>query len=442
MPTRRQESFFPERSWTEPVILLLSDYTVVRRRPPVTFRLRPSVAIIALLALVPAPVAQSQTAAPWELTPAGWRSGPVIDHVRNIPMEGGAIGAVAHRGFLYVSGETSFAIFNIAKPDDPQLVSTRFLGEHALNEHPETNGRILLLSRDALPVNRSLEVWDVTDKSNPQRLGGFANPGTDHMWACVLDCAYAYGSHGTIVSLANPAAPVKVGDWRTAVSPAPTRFHGIDQVAPGLVLTASEPTVFLDARSNPANPVALATVDPPVSFAGAVMRRSIPSYAHWPRGAMDRFALESIETPFSGPCTEGSGGLVTYDTTDFLTTGKFQIADVFRITQNGTYSDGYPPTNVSGCSAFGLAESPTWSTDHLVVVAWLEHGVRLLKVAADGSISEAGGFMAHGTEAAYPVWAPPRRTSRAQPHSLLLHTLYVADVSRGLDVYRVRPGLA
>ena len=399
------------------------------------------VAAVAVTVLVPVSAAQGGSVA-WELTPAGWRSGPIIEHVRNLPLEGGAIGAVEHQRFLYVSGERSFSIFDISKPDDPQLMSTRLLGEHALNEHPQTNGRILLLSRDAVPAERSLEIWNVIDKTNPQRIGGFANPGADHMWACVLDCTFAYGSHGTIVSLADPTAPVAVGDWRTAVSPPPTRFHGIDQIAPGLVLTASEPTIFLDARADPAHPQALATVNPPVSVAGAVMRRSIPSYAHWPRAAADRFALESIETPFSGPCTEGSGGLVTYDTTGYQTTGTFQIADVFRITQNGTFSDGYPPTNVSGCSAFGLAESPTWSTDRLVAVSWLEHGVRLLRVSSDGSITEVGGFMGHGTQAAFPVWAPQRRTSRAQPHSLLLHVLYVADLGRGLDVFRVRPGLA
>jgi hypothetical protein len=396
--------------------------------------------MFAVLFLVPAPAARSGNA-PWELTPAGWRSGPIIEHLRNLPLEGGAIGAVHHGGFLYVSGEGSFSIYDIKKPDDPQLMSTRLLGEHALNEHPQTNGRILLLSKDAEATTRSLEVWDVSDKANPQRIGGFANPAADHMWACVLDCTFAYGSHGTIVSLADPTSPSKVGDWRAAVTPAPTRFHGIDQVAPSLVLTASEPTVLLDA-SDPIDPVAVAIANPPVTFAGAANRRSVPSYAHWPLGATDRFALESIETPFSGPCTEGSGGLVTYDTTGFQTTGRLEIADVFRITQNGNFSDGYPPTNVSGCSAFGLAESPTWSSDHLVAVAWLEHGIRLLRVGADGSISDVGGFMGHSTEAAFPVWAPRRRTSRVQPHSLLLNILYVADLTRGLDVYRVRPGLA
>ena len=403
-------------------------------------RLHRIVPVFAILSLLSTSAAEG-AAADWELTPAGWRSGPIIEHVRNVPFDG-AIGALVHGNFLYVSSEAAFAIFDISTPADPQLLSTEPLGPHALNEHPDTNGRILLLSRDAEPTTRSLEVWDVTDKTNPQRLGGFANTHTDHMWACVLDCTYAYGSSGTIVSLANPSVPVKVGDWRTAITPAPTRFHGIDQVAPGFVLTASEPTLFLDARSNPASPVAVAIANPPVSFAGATMRRSVPSYAHWPRAAKDRFALESIETPFSGNCTEGSGGLVTYDTTGFGTTGMFTIADDFRITQNGNFIDGYPPTNASGCSAFGLAESPTWSIDRLVAVAWLEHGVRLLSVGQDGSISEAGGFMGHGTQAAFPVWAPVRRTSRPQPHSVLLNVLYVADVGRGLDVYRVRPGAA
>jgi hypothetical protein len=402
----------------------------------VSRHLRSIPAILALLLILPAP-APNAAEATWELTPAGWRSGPIIEHVRNLPQEGGAIGAVQHRGFLYVSGPRSFSIYDIAKPDDPQLVSSRTLGEHALNEHPDTNGRILILSNDFDPPTRSLEVWDVSNKANPQRIGGFPTTTLEHTWACVLDCSFAYGSHGTIVSLANPATPTKVGDWKTAVTPAPTRFHGIDQVAPGLVLTASEPTVLLDARTNPAQPVALATVDPPVSVAGAVMRRSVPSYAHWPLNASDRFALETIETPFSGPCTEGSGGMVTYDTTGFQTTGKFQIADVFRITRNGTFSDGYPPTNASGCSAFGLAESPNWSRNRLVAVAWLEHGVRLLRVSAEGEISEVGGFMGHNTQAAYPVWGT-RRQSRRATSIPLPEILYVADLTRGLDVYRVR----
>jgi hypothetical protein len=401
-------------------------------------RLRRLVPMLAILSLLSGTAAEG-AAAVWELTPAGWRSGPIIEHVRNLPLEGGAIGAVQHGNFLYVSGERSFSIYNITAPADPQLLVTEPLGPHALNEHPQTNGRILLLSRDAEASTRSLEVWDVTDKTNPQRLGGFANTHTDHMWACVLDCTFAYGSSGTIVSLENPSVPVKVGDWRTAVSPPVTRFHGIDEVAPGFVLTASEPTAFLDAR-NPPSPVAVAIGNPPGTFAGPANRRSVPSYAHWPQRARDRFALESIETPFSGPCTEGSGGLVTYDTTGYETTGILAIADVFRITQNGNFMDGYPPTNASGCSAFGLAESPTWSLDRLVAVAWLEHGIRLLRVDLDGNISEVGGFMGHGTQAAFPVWAPVRRTSRPQPHSVLLNILYVADLSRGLDVYRVRPG--
>lgn len=380
-------------------------------------------AALAALLVLPAATAGTLEAA-WERTPGGWRSGPIIEHVRNLPLEGGAIGAVRHGRFLYVSGPRSFSIYDIEQPDDPRLLSTRLLGEHALNEHPETNGKILLLSKDFNPLARSLEIWDVSDKADPRRIGGFPNPGADHTWTCVRDCRFAYGSHGTIVDLTDPTAPVAAGSWTEAVSPPPTRFHGIDRVAPDLVLTASEPTVLLDV-SDPTSPRALATVDPPVSFAGAVNRRSLPSYAHWPLAATERFALETIETPFSGPCTEGSGGLVTFDTAGFGTTGTFEVADVYRITRNGTYTDGAPPGNVIGCSAFGLAESPDWADDRLVAVAWLEHGVRLLEVGASGGIAEVGGFMADQTEAAYPVWGTRR-------------ILYVADLARGLDVYRVR----
>jgi hypothetical protein len=377
---------------------------------------------IFVAALAPASWVGAQTAS-WELTPAGWRSGPIVEHLTTLPEEaGGAIGAVRHGRYLYVSGAKSFSIYDVRNPENPRLVTTEFLGIHALNEHPDTNGRILILSRDLLPPIRSLEVWDVRNKENPQRIGGA--PSMDHTWACVLKCQYAYGSHGSIVSLLDPANPVVVGDWRTAVTPAPTRFHGIDEVAPGLVLTASEPTVLLDARVDPANPVALATADPPVSTAGVVGRRSVPSYAHWPLEGTERFALETIETPFSGPCTEGSGGLVTYDTAGFQETGRFEIADVFRLTSNGTFTDGFPPANAVGCSAFGLDESPDWMSDRLVAMAAMEHGVRLLHVDAEGQITEIGGFMGHGTVAAFPVWGTQR-------------ILYVVDLVRGVDVLRV-----
>lgn len=380
------------------------------------------VALAAMLAVPPTALATSDE--PWELGPQGWRSGPVIEHVANLPLDdAGAIGAVRHGKHLFVSGAESFSIYDITRPAEPVLVSSRDLGPHALNEHPDTNGKILLLSRDLVPQGRpTLEVWDVSDKADPARLGAFENPRIDHTWACVLDCSYAYGSSGTIVSLADPAAPVAVGDWRTSVTPAPTRFHGIDEVAPGLVLTASQPTVLLDARRNPATPTAAAVTDAPIGGGG------VPSYAHWPGEASDRFALETIETPFSGPCTEDSGGLVTYDTLGYEETGRFEIADEFRLTRNGTYTDGAPPANVVGCSAFGLAESEDWEEDGLVAMAAMEHGVRLLQVDADGRISEIGGFMGHGTVAAYPVWGSRR-------------ILYVADVGRGLDVFRVaQPG--
>lgn len=392
-----------------------------------------AVAVLVLAPSVPAGTAE------WELTDAGWRSGPAIDHVANFPLEGGgAIGLVRHGKYLYVAGARSFSIYDVRQPENPQLVSFRAT-PNILNEHPATNGKILLLSQDAFGFARILQVWDVRDKANPTLLSSFVSgaPGGDHTWACVRDCTFAYGSSGSIVDLRDPTSPQRVGNWRTLLaevppppgqtSSPPPRFHGIDEVAPGIVLTASEPTLAIDARPDPANPTLLGYVWPPMTIAGAG-RRSIPSYAHWPLKATERFALETIETPFSGPCTAGSGGLVTYDTADSQETGELTLVDEYRITENGTFSDGYPPANAVGCSAFGLAESPDWESDRLVAVAWLEHGVRLLHVALDGTITEVAGFMAHGTEASFLDWGTRR-------------ILYVADLTRGLDVYRIgRPG--
>ncbi|HEX2031086.1 MAG TPA: hypothetical protein VHL78_06775 [Actinomycetota bacterium] len=393
---------------------------------------RMNVVVAAVAVLVLAPTVPG-SAAQWELTPAGWRSGPVIEHVRNLALETTAIGLDRHGKFLYVSGARSFSIYDIKQPENPQLLSHR-VTPNVLNEHPDTNGKILLLSMDHGGFARVLQVWDVRDKANPTLLSVFPSgaapgvPGGDHTWACVLDCRFAYGSQGSIVDLRDPARPTRVGDWRNSLPAAqpddpPRRFHGIDEVAPGIVLTASQPTAALDARTDPAKPTLLAHVWPPMTTP-VPNRPSIPSYAHWPARATERFALETIETPFTGPCNAGSGGLVTYDTAGYRETGAFTLADAYRITQNGTFSDGYPPANAAGCSPFGLAESPDWPEDRLVAVAWLEHGVRLLHVGLDGQIAEVGGFMAHGTEASFLAWGTRR-------------ILYVADLTRGLDVYRV-----
>lgn len=351
----------------------------------------------------------------WRLTPAGWARGD-IEHVRTVPFEAGtAIGGVVHDGHLYVSTWRSFSIYDVSDPIAPELLSLTPLPGQRLNEGPSTNGEILLLADDA---NGLLQVWDVRDKTAPALLTEVAHDNPDHIWTCVLDCAYAYGSGGSIVDLTDPADAEIVGNWSDV---APFRVpHGIAEAEPGVVFAGSLPQYVLDARHDPANPEVVVEVDPPTTQ--FTLGESPVSYLQWPRG---RFALTTLETPAAGPCTEDSGGLITYDTAGFEQTGTFALADVLRITESGLPSDGNVPANALGCSALGLDAHPGFSTDKRVAVGWAENGVRVFDVARqDGGITESAGFIATGTEAFMPQWASD-------------DILYVVDLVRGLDIFRV-----
>lgn len=378
----------------------------------------------------------------WQPTPGGWVAGPV-DHVRTLPTEAGtAIDATLHEDLLYVTTWRSFSIYDVSDPLDPELLSVRPTPGQLLNEEPETNGDILLLSHDQQPA-AELHVWDVRDPRSPEPITEFATRVNQHMFTCVLDCAYAYGARGAIIDLRDPSAPVEVGDW-TTVAPYEGRLaHAIEEVAPGIVMTGSYPGHVLDAREDPAHPDVLATFrsqkDGRSAFAiGPDV--AMPAHVEWPQVTAgrsngtrpadaglvaDRFALVSTETPFSGNCAEDSGGFATFDTRGWEETGSFEPADDYRLTTNGTFTDGRPPANVTGCSAYAFAVAPDYGRDDRVVaVAWFEHGLRLLQVGDDGTISELGGFVPHVGSSAQPVWVDDS-------------TVYVVDLERGIDILRV-----
>jgi hypothetical protein len=374
------------------------------------------------------PAASVSVAGPqaWEPTPGGWASGP-IEHVATVPFEAGtAFGAVLEDGFLYVTTWRSFSIYDVSNPRSPALESITPLGPYAFNESPATNGEILLLGND---LQGTLGIWDVTDKTAPEELATVTPPSPEHIWTCVADCEFAYGSGGAIADLSDPASPEFVGDWQEE---APTRGnHSIAEVAPGTVLTGSLPQYLLDVAF-PADPRIVAIIEPPTTAADRPFvvigpaPESLPGQVGWPRAARDRFALTTLETPFSGTCNERSGGLVAYDTRGYAKSGRFKVAGEFRITENGAYPDGLAPGNALGCSPLGFDPHPAFKKTRLVAVAWFEHGVRLLQIGKKGSITEVGGFIGHGAEAVVTVWADEE-------------TLYVIDQNRGIDILAVNP---
>lgn len=373
---------------------------------------------VAALALVVAPAGAGAGEDLWEPTLGGWVSG-TVDYVDTVVLDTSgvtSVGAAVHDGHLYVSTSASFSIYDVSDPLAPDRRSLVPLGPHAINEVPQTNGAILLLSNDLEGV---LNVWDVSDKDAPAQIGSFQSPRGDHIWTCVFDCAYAYGSHGTILDLADPTNPVEIGNWRD-VAPAET-FHAIKEVAPGRVLTGSEPLRYLDA-SDPANPVLLAS--------GDVAKREIDSlvaHVDWPRDASDRFLLITLETPFSGQCTEESGAFFTYSTPGWQGKQTVDPIDEYQFDTNGIYITGEPPYNLIGCSPLYFDVHPDYRPeDRRVAVGWLEHGARVLGVDDDGLITELGGFIPNLGATAAPVWVTDE-------------ILYSIDFNRGIDILHVTP---
>lgn len=392
--------------------------------------MRRAVALLGLTLLPLAP-ASAKGADAWQPTPGGWVSGS-LEYVRTVPFDvGTGMDAVLHGKYLYTTSWRSFSIYDVSQPLDPQLVTQVPTPGQLINESPQTNGKILLLSNDS--TARTLDIYDITNKASPAKIGSYADTARNHIWACVLDCEYVYGGTGTILDLSKPATPSKVGDWTKAKKP--TAFHSIEEVAPGLVLTGSNPVLLLDARTDPANPTLLAeiktkTTNPPkpyVIIGGQPV--SVPARVDWPLETRSRYVLVSMETPFSGDCADHSGSFMTFDSQGWNQPGfgGFTIADEYRMKDNGLPSDGHAPVNFFGCTSYGLDVNPSYERSGLVGTAWMEHGTRVLRVGADGKISEVGGFLGHGGNATRPVWRNDE-------------VLYVIDFYRGIDVLSLDTG--
>ncbi|MBW3619141.1 MAG: hypothetical protein KY461_02760 [Actinobacteria bacterium] len=415
------------------------------------------------LAMVVAAAGISATPAAeeWSASAGGWVSGDVA-YVETIAEEaGGAVDAVLHDDLLYVTSFRSFSIYDVSDPGDPERLATEPVIGGLYNEQPQTNGEILLISRDVQPVPPSeharrgaaLDIYDVSDPTSPEHLATyharmtgeaipplpFQRTERDHLWTCVLDCTFAYSAGGTILDLSDPSAPEHVGRW-TDVAPHKdaNSIHHVGEVAPGIVLTGGLPMYVLDASVDPADPVVLATFAPATTMADPVIEdpftfyrgnpETLPARSSWPGGLEGRLAVVSMETPLVGNCTERAGDVQTFRAVGWGEAGeepRFVPADRFVLDTNGTYTDGAPPHNVWGCSAYGMQVHPDFGpTGGTTAVAFFEHGIRVLDVDQHGDITERGGFVPVGGVSTAPRWLGDGY-------------LYVTDIHRGVDILRV-----
>ena len=343
-----------------------------------------------------------------------------VEWVANLPLNTDSAGAKVLGKSLFVTDDRGLTIWDISKPASPSLVSFTAApqGAYYVEEDVDTNGKILLIGsysdltqRLPGPLDR-LFVLDVSNRAAPKIIGELQGANS-HTVSCVLDCTYAYNSDGRIIDLRNPAQPKLTGTrWDTGMTV--RSRHDVTEVAPGIVLTSTNPMLYLDARQDPANPKLLGTASPGDN---RLMHGNL-----WPRGGTDKFMLAGGET--GGDCaSETDGAFMTYTHSTDPVTGKtsFDKADEFRLF-TGLPTDGNSPYD-QFC-AHWFTEHPTFNDGGLVAMGWYEHGTRFLDVDREtGEITEKGWF--------YPVGG-----STSAAYWINDEYLYVIDYQRGIDILR------
>jgi len=348
-----------------------------------------------------------------EPSPGGFSSDNV-EWLKHIPFSApsGSGGRLVGR-YFYAIDSTKLTIYDTKDPLNP--VPVGFLeNPHEpvfTREDIDTNGKILLMPNLALAPG-PLHIVDVEDKTNPKIIASLPNS-SEHTFSCILDCTYAYGSEGKIVDLRDPSNPKVVGEWGDGM-PA-QQGHDVTEVAPGLVLTATQPIMYLDARQNPAKPKLLAV------GAAQVFQHT----AVWPQKGKDDFLIMAGETNFKPRCNNSTGSLTTWDARKWKTTKTFTQLDEYRMETNGTYQDGNAAVNVIGCSSHWHEARPGFENGGDVAAAFFEHGTRFIDIDNKGQIKETGWFVPHAGSTGAVYW----RTK---------NIVYATDYTRGLDILKFK----
>lgn len=341
---------------------------------------------------------------------AGGLSTDNVEFIRNIPLSTNGVGGRVIDGWFYTNDQNKIMIFDLEDPEDPQLTGVLPMPQEWLlsREDLDGNGEILVVPNT---VSGVLYIINVEDKSNPTIIAEL--PGAQsHTTSCVLECRWAYNSNGQIIDLRDPAAPKLMKERWGEGFPAASG-HDIEEVAPGIVLTASQPIMLLDVRKDPRHPKLL-----------AIGRNEDGRFIHtprWPSNAKDKFLLMAGETNVKPQCNESSAAFMTWDATKWKKTGTFTMIDEYRM-KNGTYIDGNPPADLS-CSSHWHEANPKFRNGGLVAAAFFEHGTRFIDVSSKGKIEEIGWFLPHGGSTSAVYWVTDR-------------IAYAVDYNRGIDILK------
>lgn len=414
-------------------------------------------ALVGLGAVMSLGMAFPATSAP---VPSGGFSSDNVEWQAGLPAHSGTSGGILHDGYYHVTDPRGVYVYDVAEPADPQLVGSlpaAQTGTHAVfaQEEPDTNGEILLVNAiDAQEPSTSarLLVVDVGDKDDLSVIGSLDV--TDHTWTCVLDCSYAYGRDGDIVDLTDPTAPKETGvSWRKEIVEEGAHdgyAHDFTEVAPGRLIAAGQPTLYLDA-TDPLHPVELTRIKadlPALGYHGAV----------WPNDATDPLLLMGAEVgPAGATRFVGSGcdddsthAVASYDASEVIRVderqfngrdeqawahgtkeghaqqrerAEFRPLEQWRVDGRGAYADGNAPAHVLYCGHWFDAH-PQWDAGGYLAMGHYDWGTRFLQVDGEGRFEEVGWFQPVGGYTASAYWITD-------------DVVYVHDYRRGIDILRV-----
>ena len=362
-------------------------------------------------------------------TPAGPGVGGVtsdnVEFVRHLPIAQNGVGGRVVGDYFYANDQNKVMIFDLKDPLDPALVGAVPMPQEWLlsREDLDGNDKVIVVpntvtsSADGQPRagTNALYIIDVEDKTNPVIVGTLPGAGS-HTSSCVLNCKYVYNSNGQIIDIRDPSKPkllkTKWGDGKPA-----SGGHDVEEIAPGLVLTSSQPMMLLDARKNPAKPKLLAQ-------APILPNISVLHSTRWANGGKDRFFVAASEQNFVARCgAETNGHLMTVKATNWKKSKTLGPVLDRHYEKNGTYVDGRPAANQGGCSSHWLELHPTFKNGGLLTHSRFEHGVRFMDISSKGKIKEVGYFMPWAGMSGAAYWVTPR-------------IVYSLDYNRGLDILK------
>ena len=329
-----------------------------------------------------------------------------VEYVATIPLDADTAGARLLGNLFYVLTAKGLTIYDVSEPTLPVPMGFTPL-PHTPNQEREdvdTNGKILIAGQSYTGV---LYVVDVSLPHVPRLLSTLSGA-AGHTNTCVLNCTWVYSSDGDIIDLRNPASPKRAGNWQDAAG-----VHGAHdwtEVRPGLLMGATNPVVYLDARKNPAEPKLIGVGKVPD---GRYIHGNV-----WPRGGKDRWLLVGSESSMlCGDPKEGS--FMVYDTKSYAKTKQFRFVGDYSLTP-GLPTEGRGQVN-QHCGHW-FQPHPKFKDGGLVAVAWYGFGTRFVEVAKNGKITERGWFTAGG--------------SASSAYWINDEVVYSLDYVRGIDIIK------